>query len=903
MRTARLNGFVVILVAILAMLFASGASAEIPRKINYQARLTDIESGDALRGARDMIFRIYDAAEGGSELWSESATVQVDSAGVFSVVLGTMNPLDLAFDGPVWLEVEVGGETLSPRREMVAVPYAFRATDCASLAGIPSDSYWTADNDGAGSGLDADKLDGYEAQAFSDTGHVHDDRYVHRDSLGMAGVVNSAGNPVDWTRLKGVPGGFADGVDDVGSADDGHSLDAADGEPVDALYVDNEGYVGIGTTTPTERLHLVGASSRILLQGAAEDPEIGLSSTIDPPEDVWRIYKDRGSGSLRFAQDGDRVSIAFQTGNVGIGTAPGADRLVVDGSVSVSEHLKMDGATVFSLDGTANTFVGREAGVNNTGSSNTFVGEEAGYLNGLGTENVFVGDSTGYSNTQGFYNVFVGHASGLRNTTGQDNAFIGALTGKENGIGSWNTFVGSHAGAVSADSYSNTFVGSGAGSNNVSGSDNTYIGNGTGGLETTGSMNTCLGSFTGPGGDGSGNVLIGYMAGLNSAGSDELYIANGPQDDDVLIYGDFSTGNVGLGTLDPTRRLHVTSPSSIYGMLVLENSNTGDNEASIGFRPGIDAGGTDTWVAGVGCWGKAGRFVIGKNEPRFTINSQGDVGIGTTNPVTRLEVDASGNCWITSRAYGMPGIGGFGLMNDNTTWQVDVRGDLSDIFAVSNSDFPWYPYLAIDYDGNVGIGSEAPERKVHIKGDNPRVLIEATSAAPEVNFKHTGDTSAEVWAIYKDGTTNDLRFYQGGDKIWIKGSTGNVGLGGNPGTNKLYINGSGCYVGDWESCSDARYKRDIRDVGDALDKVMALRGVSFLWRQGEYTDKNFDSGRHYGVIAQEAEGVLPEVVGEDPDGGKTVAYTEIVPVLIEAIKAQQHEIEDLKQRLAAMEAR
>ena len=352
-----------------------------------------------------------------------------------------------------------------------------------------------------------------------------------------------------------------------------------------------------------------------------------------------------------------------------------------------------------------------------------------------------------------------------------------------------------------------------------------------------------------------------------------------------------------------SERLHVTSPTSNFGMLVVENSNTGDNEASIGFRPGIDAGGADTWVAGAGCWGETGDFVIGKNEPRLTIDSYGKVGIGTTNPTTKLQVDADGNCWIMSYAHGGGSIGGLGLKNDDAAWQVDVRGDLSDVFAISNSDFPWAPYFAIDYDGNVGIGTVSPDRELHIVGTNPRVLIESTSLGAEVNFKHTGDALTDIWAIYKDGTTDDLRFYQGGDKIWIKGGTGNVGLGGSPGTNKLYVNGSGCYTGSWNSCSDVKYKQDIKDVGDALGKVMALRGVSFLWRGDEYGEKNFDTGRHYGVIAQETESVLPEVVGEDPDGGKTVAYTEIVPVLIEAIKAQQREIDDLKQRLATMEAR
>jgi hypothetical protein len=59
-----------------------------------------------------------------------------------------------------------------------------------------------------------------------------------------------------WTGLTGVPAGFADGIDN--GSGDGHSLDAADGSPVDALFVDNAGDVGVGTTAPLSKLHVNG---------------------------------------------------------------------------------------------------------------------------------------------------------------------------------------------------------------------------------------------------------------------------------------------------------------------------------------------------------------------------------------------------------------------------------------------------------------------------------------------------------------------------------------------------------------------------------------------------------------------------------------------------------------------
>jgi hypothetical protein len=205
--------------------------------------------------------------------------------------------------------------------------------------------------------------------------------------------------------------------------------------------------------------------------------------------------------------------------------------------------------------------------------------------------------------------------------------------------------------------------------------------------------------------------------------------------------------------------------------------------------------------------------------------------------------------------------------------------------------------------GRIGLGTVDPQWKLHIAGENPRILIEAETVNPEINLKHSGDAGTDVWSIYKEGVTEDLRFYQGSDKIWIQGGTGNVGIGGNPGTNKLQVYGTACGSDPWSVCSDGRLKRDISAIEGALEKVMYIRGVSFAWKTGEYPDKGFDDGGHFGVIAQEIEAVLPEVVREGTDGEKSVAYSEIIPVLIESIKQLKTENERLTQRLAAVEAK
>ena len=94
-------------------------------------------------------------------------------------------------------------------------------------------------------------------------------------------------------------------------------------------------------------------------------------------------------------------------------------------------------------------------------------------------------------------------------------------------------------------------------------------------------------------------------------------------------------------------------------------------------------------------------------------------------------------------------------------------------------------------------------------------------------------------------------------------------------------------TGDITAYSDERLKRNIETISDPLDIVTKLRGVKF--------EKD---GRHStGIIAQEVEEVLPEVVHTDAEGMKSVAYGNVVGVLIEAIKDQQAQIDDLISRL------
>ena len=102
------------------------------------------------------------------------------------------------------------------------------------------------------------------------------------------------------------------------------------------------------------------------------------------------------------------------------------------------------------------------------------------------------------------------------------------------------------------------------------------------------------------------------------------------------------------------------------------------------------------------------------------------------------------------------------------------------------------------------------------------------------------------------------------------------------------------------STSDMRLKENIRPIKNALSKVIGLSGNTFDWKElskEETVNIHGNTGKDVGVIAQEIEAVLPEAVTTRDSGYKAVNYEKIVPLLIEAIKEQQKQIDELKSRL------
>lgn len=102
--------------------------------------------------------------------------------------------------------------------------------------------------------------------------------------------------------------------------------------------------------------------------------------------------------------------------------------------------------------------------------------------------------------------------------------------------------------------------------------------------------------------------------------------------------------------------------------------------------------------------------------------------------------------------------------------------------------------------------------------------------------------------------------------------------------------------------SDIRYKENIRPINNALNLINKLKGVRYDWKIEEFPDKNFPNKLQIGLIAQEVEKVLPEIVNTRRDGYKGIEYSKITAVLINAIQEQQKMIEGLRDEIKEMKS-
>ena len=145
--------------------------------------------------------------------------------------------------------------------------------------------------------------------------------------------------------------------------------------------------------------------------------------------------------------------------------------------------------------------------------------------------------------------------------------------------------------------------------------------------------------------------------------------------------------------------------------------------------------------------------------------------------------------------------------------------------------------------------------------------------------------------ILRFGSGDDAEFFCNGSHFYLdlNGGIGNFYIRDGS-TTRFTFNDNGDFTatGNVTAYSDITLKENIEVIPNALDKVSEIRGVT-------YDRKDMEGARHAGVIAQEVEAVLPEVVMTDEEGVKSVAYGNLVGLLIEAVKELKAEVETLKQ--------
>jgi Chaperone of endosialidase len=269
------------------------------------------------------------------------------------------------------------------------------------------------------------------------------------------------------------------------------------------------------------------------------------------------------------------------------------------------------------------------------------------------------------------------------------------------------------------------------------------------------------------------------------------------------------------------------------------------------------------------------------------INSDGNVGIGSnafdgSNP-DRLLVDAS---TVSSNVITAKG-------DINSYLQVNVQNAnngnsaSSDIIATANNGSASTVYI------DMGINSQGYSTGASniLNGSNTAYLYatgnnfyigNGAQNKDLIFFTNTGATGA-------DGTER-MRILSGG-AICVGQTTAN-------GTNKLTVNGS-ISASAFNVSSDRRLKTGIRNSRYGLKEIMNLQPVSWNWKNNA-----MNAGRQLGLIAQDAREEIPEIVsGNEQTGTLSINYTELIPVLINAIKEQQKQIDGLNKKIKILERR
>lgn len=457
---------------LIAVALAAGVAADVPTFINYQGRLTDDVGDPVADGDYELRFSIYNAAVEGELLWSEVQELKVVD-GLFAVLLGSRKPIvDNVFErSTCYLSLTVGGDPeILPRTMLVTVPWAYRVSTV----------------DGASGGTITSKLS--IGQGHSNSGsYGFVSGYINRVLGNYATIGGGTKNRVDGD-YSSIPGGYADTIDATadysylfgigskltqdstfmvdmphvrfGHEASGYEIPVSDGTIDQVMTTDGDGQlswttvagisgsgwvdagttieletssdsVGIGISTPTEKLHVLG---NILVTGKATigwtNSSTGLSSFVAGVDDTITGEYNTISGGQGNRVGGWHSSVA------------GGHQNYIDGSHSSIGggffNRVLDTAATIS-GGEYNTTSGRWAtvgGGRGNQASDTSATVGGGWYNTASENVAFVGG--GWGNTASGYSAFVG--GGVYNEASDWYSYIGG--GLEDTASGWCASVG-----------------------------------------------------------------------------------------------------------------------------------------------------------------------------------------------------------------------------------------------------------------------------------------------------------------------------------------------------------------------------------------------------------------------------------------------------------------------------
>jgi hypothetical protein len=169
------------------------------------------------------------------------------------------------------------------------------------------------------------------------------------------------------------------------------------------------------------------------------------------------------------------------------------------------------------------------------------------------------------------------------------------------------------------------------------------------------------------------------------------------------------------------------------------------------------------------------------------------------------------------------------------------------------------------------------------------------ATSPQHFYIGNGYSGKDIVFFTNYGPTNANNTADGFELLRLKGGTSQatqqvtIGTPTANGTNKLTVDGS-ISASAFNVSSDRRLKTNIKALQYGLKQVLAFDAVTYNWKTSP------DSNKQLGLIAQDAKKIMPEIVsGNEETGNLSINYTELVPVLINAIKEQQKQIDELKQ--------